>query len=579
MATPEVPAVADLVAYATLVVIAGALLAIVYRLARRRDSHAAEARAPIRTAERTPVDELTAAFEALRGEQERWLLTIEATAEAVYDYDVRTGSVWIGPGFERILGTGGPVARTIEEYAAFVHPDDVVTTTERLRAALADANVRVFETEFRMIHADGEVRHVRLRGVVQRAADGESLRMVGAIGDRTDEHRLAESRLAAQKLESVGLLAGGIAHDFNNLLTSILANASLAKSRILSPDIARAHLDLVEQGSRQAAELTRQLLAYSGRGRIVVEPISVDRLVQDIVRVLEVSVSRKTELVLSLGAAGSVVDGDLAQLQQVVMNLVTNAADAVSDSNGRVEIRTSIRPVDELEAKRSTHATIEAREYVLVEVIDNGRGMSSETLERIFDPFFTTKATGRGLGLSAILGILRSHQAGLVVESTLASGSRFVVYLPLSETREQRARTTPRFDDRPLVGRVLVVDDEEAIRVAASAVLGDLGLEVVAVEDGHAAIEAVESSDERFDLVLLDLTMPRLDGHSTLQHLRSRIPTLPIVLSSGYSAQEVLARYANDARTSFLPKPWRAVNLVNAVRLALSQVSEGRPTP
>jgi len=170
--------------------------------------------------------------------------------------------------------------------------------------------------------------------------------------------------------------------------------------------------------------------------------------------------------------------------------------------------------------------------------------MTDETRERIFDPFFTTKSNGRGLGLSAILGILRGHRAGLVVESKLGVGTTFRVYFPVSANGVVRARTTPRFDDRPLSGRVLVVDDEESIRVAASAVLTDLGLEVITVEDGLAAIESVEASDRNFDLVLLDLTMPRLDGHATLKHLRSRIPTLPIVLSSGYSSQEVLARYA-----------------------------------
>jgi signal transduction histidine kinase/CheY-like chemotaxis protein len=537
-------------------------------LVRKWLPRAVEERSKLRASERTLAAELVKTVEALRREEERWQLTIEATAEVVWDFDVVRGTVFLGPGFERI--TGRPSTMDLAGLREIVDPQDYERVRSSLRRALEDPAERVWEYELRILHAEVGTRHVLARAVLQRDATGSATRLVGSIVDRTDDHQMAESRLAAQKLESVGLLAGGIAHDFNNLLTSILANTSLAKKELGSAESVRKHLEIVETASQQAAELTRQLLAYSGRGRIVVEPVAIDRIVRDIVRVLEVSVSRRATLTLELDGLDGIVDADVAQLQQVVMNLVTNAADAVTSTRGRIVVRSHVRAVDEAEARRSTHAVIEPGRYVVLEVTDDGRGMSDEVRERIFDPFFTTKATGRGLGLSAILGILRGHHAGLVVESKVGEGTTFRMYFPLGRSSQERVRLPLSVDDTPLAGSVLVVDDEESIRDAASALLRALGLEVVAVEHGLAAIAVLEASDRVFDLVLLDLTMPRLDGHATLERLRSHSPTLPIVLSSGYSAQEVLASYANDGRTTFLPKPWRAAELVDAVRFALA---------
>jgi PAS domain S-box-containing protein len=395
--------------------------------------------------------------------------------------------------------------------------------------------------------------------------DGEPVGVQAICRDISERLRAAEEKdrfdrrlLQTQKLESLGILAGGIAHDFNNLLTAVLGNSSLAKLEVPPDSPAQKSIEEIEIAAERAADLCSQMLAYSGQGRFVVTRVNLTTLVMETLELIQASVSKRARLELYLAERLSHVQGDATQFRQVVMNLVINGGEALGDGPGTVIVKTGEMSADSewIHDAQIVPDTWEGN-YVFLEVSDTGCGMSPDTLSRIFEPFFTTKFTGRGLGLAAVLGIVRSHRGALKVTSEVGRGSTFVLALPVAATASDASRTASIQEKmESLRGTVLVVDDEESVRRTVSRVLEVLGCKVLRAEDGTVAVQYVRESSIPIDLVLLDLTMPILDGVQTLHELRRMRPDLPVILMSGFAEVHALAKFGQHNLSGFLQKPF-----------------------
>jgi len=361
-------------------------------------------------------------------------------------------------------------------------------------------------------------------------------------------------------------MAGGIAHDFNNILTGILGNANLARFKLSADSNVVPHLHKIELASARAAELCQQMLAYSGRSSFLIEPVDLSQLVQDTLPLLHASLANRARMQLDLSPQPAVAMADATQLRQIVMNLVINAADAVGERPGEIHITTGVRTFDRefLRAARDGDA-LTPGEYVFVEVRDNGCGMAPETIAKIFDPFFTTKFAGRGLGLAAVRGIVRGHQGALHVASTPGQGSTFTLLLPPS-TRTIAAIEPASVAARQYSGKVLVIDDEATVREATAGLMLTFGFTVVTADSGPAGIAQFCAGAEDFVLVLLDLTMPGLNGEDTLAALRAVAPGVRVLLISGYSENARAAGLAGGGPLGFLQKPFTREALEGKLR-------------
>ena len=479
---------------------------------------------------------------------------------------------YISPNVEAILGYSAlDVVDGSIRFADLVHPDDV----PRLRRESAEhkaADLQQYEQQYRLRTAAGEYRWFY---DFSAAADPgpRSKRFLGYLLDITDRHNAEESLRHSQKLESLGILAGGIAHDFNNLLTVILGNLNLAQMKLGDRSSAQPYLANTEAAVLRATELTKQMLAYSGRGAFQVEARDLNTIVQEVTHLLEVSISKKIRLKFDLEPKLPAIQADGAQLQQVVMNLVTNASDAIGDREGAIHLSTRVVELSESQLLVDFSATpLAPGRFVLLEVEDTGGGMSDEVKSRIFDPFFTTKATGRGLGLSAMLGILKGHGAGLQITSEVGRGSLFRLLFPATDERPQLAAFSPGTPtSKQMRGRVLIVDDEPLILETLASALASFGLQVLTAADGQHALESFRREEGRLDLVIMDMTMPRMDGREAFQAMHEINPAVPVVLSSGYTEQDSMQTFSGHAPAGFIQKPYQ----ITTLRDLLHQVLRG----
>jgi PAS domain S-box-containing protein len=404
-------------------------------------------------------------------------------------------------------------------------------------------------------------------GIVMFTCDITLLKLAEA------ERTLLEQKLTeTQKLESLGVLAGGIAHDFNNILTGIVANNSLALTELPIDSPVREHLMEIRAASQRATDLTRQMLAYSGRGRFVIQKLDLSQVVEETAQLLNISISKKVSLAFDLARKLPPVEVDASQISQIIMNLVINASEAVGDQPGGITIRTGLMQADkEYLNKTEIAAPPPAGEYVFLEVQDTGCGISTENLKRIFEPFFTTKFTGRGLGLAAVLGIVRSHKGTLSLSSEPGKGTTFRVLLPCAAGTYDTPTHSPFSDETNSgSGTILVIDDEDAVRGVLGRILRTLGYEVVLARDGQEGVDQFMADPGGFVLVLLDLTMPKLDGAQVSSEIRRVNPTVPIVLMSGYSEQEATAHFSGKGLAGFIQKPFDLAALRGALTTALA---------
>ncbi|MGC4000799.1 MAG: response regulator [Anaeromyxobacter sp.] len=446
------------------------------------------------------------------------------------------------------------VSEPIEPRALGPDEVDLCRTLANL-AALATENARLFQA------SRAQALALERSAEEARRADAERLEL---------ERRL----LHAQKLESLGILAGGVAHDFNNLLQAMQGNLDLAMGDLTPDAPAREPLRQAVRAARRATDLTRQLLAYSGKGRFVVRPLELGALVRENAHMLRASVPHTCAIAVHLAEGLPPIEADVGQLQQVVMNLITNAADAIGARPGTITITTGRRAggPGALEGNRVADAR-PAEAYVALEVADDGCGMDQATLARIFDPFFSTKAVGRGLGMPALLGIVRGHGGALFVDSTPGRGTRVKVLFPVRPGATAPAEAAPHLTPAPLrpppaAGTVLVVDDEELVRRAAESMVRRLGMPVLAASGGQEAVALIRARPGEVRLVLLDLSMPGMDGLATLDALLAIAPGLRVILSSGFDEQSSLGRERGGRFAGFLQKPYSVAELREALARA-----------
>ena len=383
------------------------------------------------------------------------------------------------------------------------------------------------------------------------------------------EHQLYQS----QKLESLGVMAGGVAHDFNNLLTSILGHADLVLTAPGFSPALSSHMGALRDAALRASELTHQLLAYSGKSVFELQRLNLSVLVEEASRLMDVSVPKSVSLNLDLGKDLPTIQGDPAQLRQVLLNLVINAAEAMGETEGTVRITTGRESLSADRLVDFQGSELNPGFHVMLRVADTGTGMDEVTLSRIFEPFFTTKFTGRGLGLPALLGIVRGHGGALRVESRPEEGSIFTVYFPEVEGAPKLAPSPSLVPENrsakisgPTPGRILIVDDDSGVRAVARKSLELEGFEIVEAIDGPSALDQLRLRGDHIALVLLDATMPRMSGESTLREIQALHPHLPVLLSSGHEEQSILKRFPNMGQDHFLQKPYGPRELQKKVR-------------
>jgi PAS domain S-box-containing protein len=457
----------------------------------------------------------------------------------------------------------------------YVDQDDRI----RLRTlTMQDGVVRNFETQLR--RADGSVFWAQVDGHAIRDAGGQVLGYEGAVQDVTERKQAEEALRQAQKTESLGVLAGGIAHDFNNLLVAMIGQTSLAAAQLPLGSPARAHIEKAVTAAERAADLTRQMLAYSGRGQFEIRLLDLNKLIQENLHLFEVAVPKHVQLNSELARPLPLISADPGQMQQVIMNLIINAAEAIGERPGDVRVTTGTHEMsaDDTPAWQYTGRPLEPGRYVSLTVQDNGNGMDAATLGKIFDPFFTTKFTGRGLGLAAVLGIVRGHKGGLRVESEPGRGTTFKLFFPAGgETGrvsgEEPTRAAPAESEPPnqsASSMILVIDDEEPVREAVTDILEMEGLPVITAASGEEGLRLYRERAADIRLVLLDLSMPGLSGEETFHALKQINPEVRVVVSSGYQQVEATARFEGLGLAGFIQKPYDASTLITEIRRHLS---------
>ena len=421
------------------------------------------------------------------------------------------------------------------------------------------------DQEFEVVFDDGQSLSLLGDAVPLVGEDGRVQGAVGAFLDVTDRKRTEQRLREIQKLENIGLLAGGIAHRFNNLLTGILGNATLAMDMVPEESKIADSLQGVVQSAERAALLTRQMLAYAGKGQFTRQPVDLSVVARDVASLLRSSIPHHVALDFDLPAGLPPVDADLSQIQQLVVDLVMNAVEAIGDAAGSVAVctgRRTLGPHDILQ-------TLEPGEYVWLEVSDTGCGMDEATRARIFDPFFTTKFTGRGLGLAAVAGIVRGHRGVIEVASEPGKGTMFLVLFPAATSRTRTELIAPPEEEAwQGHGTVLVVDDEEAVRNTARFALEEQGFEVLAADNGPAALEIFARSFAQISVVLLDMSMPGMSGREVLIEMRRVCPEIAVIVSSGYSEADALEHFAGQKVSGFLEKPYTLRRLLAKVSAA-----------
>jgi two-component system cell cycle sensor histidine kinase/response regulator CckA len=440
----------------------------------------------------------------------------------------------------------------------------------------------LFETQ--MVLGTGDVLEVEVKSsVLAGLEDPEGHPLLLALIRDISDRRAAERKQSqlevqlknTQKMESLGALAGGIAHDFNNLLVTIMGNTELLLGGRIKPQDMQNGLQLILQAATQAADLCRQMQTYAGQPLARTETGSLTSLLENMTRLLEVTVAGKAHIDFQLEQEQAEVDLDPGQIRQVIMNLVTNAAESLGEDGGEISVRTGTEDFSASELRRGLHPSLLAPgRYTFCEVKDSGSGMDSGTVQRLFDPFFTTKSGSRGLGMSSALGMIQSHNGGFLVESQLGVGTTVSFLLPIPD--RQRARKKSRRTKAPddlhlkLQGRtVLAVDEDAAVRSVGEGFLRRLGCQVLSASNGLDALKIFSDRHQDIDAVLLDLTMQGLDGVETCRRLRVIRPDLPVVFASGFAEEEVRQRVGEVGDFSFVAKPYRLAEIRRIMAEAL----------
>jgi PAS domain S-box-containing protein len=509
----------------------------------------------------------------LRASEMRMSTILRSLPVAVYTAVVpaEEDATWISEGIERFVGY--PADKFLREphfWSDNIHPDDQDRVRTEYRTILERNEVRL---EYRWKAADGSYRWILDDALALPSKKGHPKQVIGVFVDITNRKnaeeenlRMERQMLHSQKLESLGMLAGGIAHDFNNILMAIIGNLDIALLATVPDSDVHSLMTEAQQAASRATGLTKQLLAFSGKGRYAAVPINLNALIGETAHLFRASISKNATLRMDLDPSLPRIEADPSQVQQIITNLIINASEAIGDRRGSITLTTRRRHYDDRALAGSRlERKPPAGTYVALEVTDTGCGIDDGTMKRLFDPFFTTKFTGRGLGLSAAMGVMDNHGGAIMVESEPGAGSTFTMLFPASEPSEETARRAPGATAgtpaRSFSGTVLLVDDEEPVRKTCTALLGHLGLTVVEAANGEEAIEKMKTCGDDVSCAIVDMTMPGMNGIATSSALRRIRPTLRIILTSGYLQHEVESGYARENTAGFLQKPYKLSEL------------------
>jgi PAS domain S-box-containing protein len=530
-----------------------------------------------RIAERTC--ELAQANTALRLSEERYRTVSELSSDFSFAFDLdaelNLTIEWMTGAFERITGAD-PSVLSGRGWLEFLPPQQQRVVSAVMRAARPGERA---SREIPLRALDGSEHWIELRAYTEESDSPGALRVVGAGREVTDRRRLEAERrklerstYASERLESLGRLSGGIAHDFNNLLSVILGNAALAEDDLGDEAGLRTRLSRIRSAADHAARLTEQMLAYAGKAQTTRSVVDASAAVEQLLDLVRATLPQDCAFDASL-TPGLWIEAEVVQIQQVVMNLVTNAIEALEGGRGRVGLR--VAALAELPADlEGAEGAPEPRSgpYVVIEVQDDGRGMDASTREQVFEPFFSTKFTGRGMGLASTLGIVRAHGGVAVFESAPARGTTARVFLPRVDAQEARPARAEQVSSAAQVrGRILVVDDDPDVLEVAAEFLRRDGFEVLCAVGGREGVERVQEEQEAIDAVLLDLSMPGLGGEQAFLAMRQIRPDLPIVLATGFSEALGSDRFRAPGASGFVRKPFDQESLVASVVAALGE--------
>jgi two-component system, chemotaxis family, CheB/CheR fusion protein len=507
--------------------------------------------------------------ERKRAAEARYRRLFESAKDAIIIADADTGEIIdLNPFLEILAGYRREelLQKKLSEIEPLAGNPELESALERLRS-----QEKVHLPDLVLKAKSGRAIHVET--VANEFSEGSRKVVQFNLRDITERKRFERQLQHTQKLESLGLLAGGIAHDFNNLLTGILGNASLGLTEAPNSPQSHRYFREIVSASQRAADLTRQMLAYAGKGRFVVERIDLSQLVREIEPLIHTSVPKMVAIQLDLASGLPAVEADTAQIQQLVMNLIINGAEAIGEGKaGSVVVRTETRDLsaEEIQGEFPNDHLVPGK-YVVIEVRDTGAGMDEETQARIFDPFFTTKFQGRGLGLAAASGIVRSHRGALRVYSSPGRGTSFQVFLPALADSVPGITNAGNRTVAPAAGAVLFIDDEESIRTLGKSALERNGWRVLVAANGAEAVQRFDEHQDEIALVILDLAMPVMGGEEALARMKAIRAGVPVLASSGYGETEAARRFAGKDIAGFLQKPYTVNQLMEAIAVALGR--------
>jgi len=516
------------------------------------------------------ITEQVKAQELLR-QSEQHLQNAERLAQlGHWRWDLKNQQVIWSEGCYRIFGQPRDFVPSFDSVLRMLIPEDRERVEQGTKRFLAQKDADT--TEFRIVRPDGKLRVIR--AVFEHSLDDEDhpVAMFGTCQDITDTRRAQEEAVARQKLESVGRLARGIAHDFNNLLGGVLAQAELGLGELRAGANPEAELNDIRKTALRGSEIVRELMTYAGKESAALEMVDVSKIVKEMLELLTISVSKNVALQLDLAQNLPLVRGNAGRLRQVVMNLVTNASEAIGDRDGVIRITTSgvrlgsTAPV----ATGSLHNG----EYVQLEVSDTGSGIPLEMQSNVFDPFFTTKSSGHGLGLAIVDGIVRSLGGAIQLTSKVGNGTTFQILLPCVQAAAVATNVKSPIDDlvRPgSDGKVLVVEDEHPLRLAVAKMLRQIGYEVFEAADGTSAIDLLREKGRSFDAMLLDITIPGASSADVITEASKSRPEIRVILTSAYSQEMLKSSVSAPQVRSFIRKPFQFVELAKALQNALSR--------
>ena len=514
------------------------------------------------------------ALEELRESEERYRILDELNRDVILQQSDKDGRViWANPSLYDVLGYTKEDLTDVETQFSNVHPDDLGAARAAYDAVYPEVGKIIRYPISRCRHKDGSWRWLQGIEMICENHRGERT-MLSASRDVTkqiqaeeDRRILAERTHESQRLESLGVMAGGIAHDFNNLLTPIVGETSLALVDLEPESALRPPLLKIQKAAHRAAALTNQMLAYSGQGSLLIEPINLSLLVEEIGELLQSIISGGAVLSYSLAKDLPAIEGDASQLSQIVMNLISNAKESVEDGNGHIAIRTGVIAPSEVRREHIVGSSeVGSDPYVFLDVSDDGCGMGAGTRLRIFDPFYSTKFAGRGLGLASVVGIVRGHRGLIVLESEVGRGTRFQVLLPAAKGYNAVQTVRPEHHSPwRSDGTVLVMDDDEGVRELAEATLRRAGFRVLLASDGREGLELFRRHADEIRAVVLDRTMPTISGDTVFEEIRRIQPDAAVILISGYSEDRAIAQIGKHLN-AFLQKPFEPSALLDIVR-------------